>query len=344
MTSTHTLSEASERAVVIEDASACREIWGEAASTVASLSPFLTPDFQDGLARIVKWKRIVIQMPDAGTASVFIRSRGPIKDLVLPPFCPFSAVLPPLDGSPFQPARFMEPIDGVPGNRLLSFPPSIGEDTFAGQGAGNLEVTPRFTFHLPTAPLESALARWSSSQRRSFRNYKDDYRFTVSLAPDETSSHEHETSASNLLNDLVDLTEAGYKRHGRALPLPSDGLKTWARELLESSTGRLYALQDLNSGALEAGVLALHHDSMAWYWLAGSRPGPAMTVLMAHIQDDLFKAGIPILDLMGANTPGITEFKRRFGGEKVRYFHVHTSTLAGRLSERFANSLRRILP
>ena len=360
-------AETRSAAIFVEE-SACRDVWDQAAAKNPSIIPFAAPAFQNGLARIVRWKRIVIQQPGAGTASVFIRRRGPIQDLVLPPFCPYSAVLPSTDESSVQPVRFFEKMEGLPANRLFSFPPPVGEDSFAGMANQGLEIIPRFTFHLPTAPLEAALAGWSSSQRRLFRNSSHEYQFAVfdgtperlgqsdrlgqfdrldqsdRLGRPDQLDNPGGRDIPDLIESLVSLTEAGYRRHGRPLPLPADGLRTWAEELLRAGLGRLYTLHDITSDKLMAGVLALHHAPMAWYWRAGSHPGPAMTVLMAHMQDDLARAGIPALDLMGANTPGIAEFKRRFGGHKVRYLHVRSSTTSGRIADRVAHAIRRVLP
>jgi len=70
---------------------------------------------------------------------------------------------------------------------------------------------------------------------------------------------------------------------------------------------------------------------MAWYWVAGSKRGPAMTVLLTRSLEFLREQGITTLDFMGANTDGITEFKRRFGGRLVEYTHYTKQNAGNRL-------------
>lgn len=316
---------------VITDEQACRTSWREAVLKCEDLSPFLHPAFQEGLANIVPWRRVIIGDAGGIRASAFLRKRGPVGDLVLPPFCPYSAILPAAQGQEFHLPSLLLPADGLPKTRLFSFSPDVDGSLF--EGNSSVEIRTRYTYHLPTAPLETAIQGWSPSQRRSFRKHQGAYSF---VAPDPLSNE-----IQSVVHDLVELTQEGYARHHRLLPLGNAGLASWAAHLVQSGPGRLYTLRNKQNNGLEAGLLALHHSPMAWYWLAGSRPGPAMTVLLAHVQDDLHHTGIPTLDLMGANTPGISEFKRRFGGKKVAYTHVRTSSFLGRMAERAAQTLRR---
>lgn len=319
---------------VVTDEQLCREMWRRAVGQRENLSPFLAPAFQEGLAAIVPWRRVLIDAPDAALVSAFVRRRGPIRDLILPPFSPYSPILLFGEGQDDALRVLLKSNPDLPRTRLFSFPPGIDRAAFEGQDSVVVET--RYTYHLSTAPLETAIQGWSSSQRRTFRKYRDEYVLSVGNPSDEASL--------SVFQDLVELTHSGYMRHDRRLPLKPSDLSQWAFELFRAGLGRLYSLRTKEGNRLEAGLLALHDASMAWYWLAGSVPGPAMTVLMALVQDDLHHAGIPTLDFMGANTPGISEFKRRFGGQKMAYTHVKTSSTAGDLAERAAKAAQRFRP
>ena len=60
-----------------------------------------------------------------------------------------------------------------------------------------------------------------------------------------------------------------------------------------------------------------------------------MTVLLGHVLARLREEGVAYFDFVGANTPSIAEFKRRFGSELVSYFRArHTARPELRLLDR----------
>ena len=65
--------------------------------------------------------------------------------------------------------------------------------------------------------------------------------------------------------------------------------------------------------------MVLTHGRTAYYWIAGSVPGPAMTVILGAVLGRLRSEGFESFDFLGANTPSIAEFKRRFGPALVEY-------------------------
>ncbi|MEX0599100.1 MAG: GNAT family N-acetyltransferase, partial [Rhodothermales bacterium] len=81
-----------------------------------------------------------------------------------------------------------------------------------------------------------------------------------------------------------------------------------------------FAVRHKSSDEIHAAVVILNDGRTAYYWIAGSRPGDGMTVLIGELLPRLFNQGIELFDFMGANTPGIAEFKRKFGARLVPYF------------------------
>ncbi len=325
---------------VITQADDCRLVWRKAHDAWRQPSPFLHPAFQEGLERLVSWDRVVVLRDGEPILSGFVRSRGPVKDLVLPPFQPYSAVVPGLEIGEVADSLIATP--GLPANWLLSLAPARPVSG-ASHAENGYSIKERNTYILASAPMDSAIAAWSAGPRRQVRKATADYRFWC--------SHDKSGDAQSEANKLdeviyasVRLADQAYSRHNRSLPLPPRGLARWARDLVYADLARVYGLYERSSGEVVAAIVALHDHRTAWYWIAGSEPGPGMTVLMAHVQDDLYQAGIPTLDLMGANTPGIAEFKRRFGGVHVTYVHLVKRSLAGRFTETAANLFRGFVP
>ncbi len=329
---------------MIERASEFGPRWVALLAKTTDPSPFLQPVFLEGIERITGWNRVVVDVPETGLACLFIRSRGPVRDVVLPPFCPYTALLPEAAASSPDWTALTGRGTGLPANRLISLTPAISGPESSGYrqpaDTASAEVIARQTYHLSTAPLEDALSSWSASPRRTWRKHANEFEFRVHP---NSAAEEAGESCRDVIVELTELVKSGYARNGRRFPLEPSDLANWAVDLVDAGLAQLYSLYDRDKGTLAAGVVALKHQQMAWYWLAGSVPGPAMTVLMGYLQDDLHRQGIPVLDLMGANTPSIAEFKRRFGGELTPYLHIRTSTLAGSLIDQAAHAVRKML-
>ncbi|MCH8962729.1 MAG: GNAT family N-acetyltransferase, partial [Bacteroidetes bacterium] len=89
---------------------------------------------------------------------------------------------------------------------------------------------------------------------------------------------------------------------------------------------RLFTATPHDAETPEGGLAVLHDGRTAHYWIAGSAPGPAMTVLLGHTLPRLRDDGIEQFDFVGANTPSIAEFKRHFGPVLTPYFFLEKIT------------------
>ena len=328
---------------VIMDAEEGRNAWQQAVSEHSDVSPFLHPTFLDGIERILPWRRLYVRASGLGAASIFIRQRGLVKDIVLPPFCPYSALL--LDVAPppsdtVDLASLLMPARQLPTTRLFSLPPGTGMERL-GAAPDGAQARERFTYHLPSLPLERAIEEWSNSQRRAFR--KNEGSFAYSMVDTDAFTRSPAAVRTDIA-ETIQRVQAGYTRHRARMPLTSSALQQLSEDLIRDGIGQLHILRDTTDKALAAGVLVVRNSNTAWYWLAGSKPGPAMTVLLGYLQDDLYHTGVSTLDLMGANTPGIAEFKRRFGGTLVSYLHIQTASWAGLAAERAAMWYHRLRP
>ena len=103
---------------------------------------------------------------------------------------------------------------------------------------------------------------------------------------------------------------------------------------------RLFVTRD-GSGQAVAAVGFLVHNKAVYYWLAGSRPGPAMTILLSSALPALAATGAEAFDFVGGNTPSIAEFKRRLGAIPITYWAVTTPGRPGLRALRAVKGLAR---
>ena len=125
---------------------------------------------------------------------------------------------------------------------------------------------------------------------------------------------------------IVQLCAESYRRHGRRLPADTAGLLRLVDALHAEGQVRLFTATPHNADTPEGGLAVLHDGHTAHYWIAGSAPGPAMTVLLGHTLPRLRDDGIEEFDFVGANTPSIAEFKRHFGPVLTPYFYLEKIT------------------
>lgn len=165
------------------------------------------------------------------------------------------------------------------------------------------------TYVLDLSAEGDVAAGWSSGARR---RYARD-RATLDVREDASA-----------LPEIAALLEARYVEQGKRLMPRGAALVAYARALVDAGVARVWAARNA-AGDVQGGLVVLHRRARAHYWLAASRPGPAMTCLVGDACRALRDAGATAFDLGGANTPSIAEFKRRFGARLVPYVRaLHT--------------------
>lgn len=254
-------------------------------------SPFAHPQFIDAVTRAYALD-VETWTTERSTVTTWNRRFGPLRRFTHPAFCYYSPVLC-LHG--FS-ATDLTTIAAAAGARRLQLPPEI--DVAESKDAQVRE----FNTYL-IAPDALSPASWSASQRRLFVRSRDEYRF-------------REGSSEEVVTRSVD----AYRRHDRKPPFNDRRMKRLVSHLASNGIVEAYAL-DGPSGSCEAALALLVDDRTACYWLAGSKPGPAMTVLLGFVFERLQERELS-LDFLGANTPSIAEFKRRFGGQLIRHVHL----------------------
>ena len=238
-------------------------------------------------------------MLDDGSAGVplFEKRRGPLRAGALPPLCP---VLRPLLAAPLDEAashrrdspldRLLARLDGQAHQLTLA----LGDDDLRPYTWAGWTATPRQTYRQPLAG--DVRAGYSSSVRRAVRAQAGAFDVVEDGA---------------LAATAVDRMAASYRRSGAPLGLDLAAVYGLARSFVEAGLARVFAAR--RGGAVEATVAVATDGRTAFYWIAGGAPGPAMTVLADHALQRLAADGVETFDWVGANTPSIAEFKRRFG-------------------------------
>lgn len=250
---------------------------------------------------------------DEAGVIVYWQRRGPYRDVILPAFTQFSPLLLRTTQSQAAVHQRTSAFEAllktvVPDFARLRFFTEI-TDIRPAQWQ-NWQVTPRFTYRL-SLTQNNLLSLWSSATRRTFRKHQSAYQ--IEENPDASPA-------------IIQCCADSYARHGRTMPASPSELRILVSTLQKEGHVLLYTATASGSTTPEGGLAVLHDGRTAHYWIAGSTPGPAMTVLLGHTLPTLRDAGLQFFDFVGANTPSIAEFKRHFGPELTPYFHLEKIT------------------
>jgi hypothetical protein len=306
----------------LDDAGA-RARWAALWAASPQRSPFSALAYGEALATALGVSAALHLVEAAGRdeagALVLWRRRGPYRQVVLPPLTPYAAVL---TRGPVEEAAVharQSPFEALLGAlearyHVLRFPlhPAF-TDVRAARWRG-WAAQPFYTYRLVLDGPGAGTEGWSAPARRTYRKAAGAYRYA-----------EHPAAAAA----VAALCAAGYARHGRRPPLPEDRLTRLIDALRTAGLVRLCTVTPEGSDRIEGGLAVLHDGQEAAYWVAGSTPGPAMTVLLAEALPRLRADGLAAFDFVGANTPSIAEFKRRLGPALVPYFRIERCTRAG---------------
>ncbi|MXW64129.1 MAG: GNAT family N-acetyltransferase [Bacteroidetes bacterium SB0662_bin_6] len=246
---------------------------------------------------------------DMAGAAVTWKRRGPWREAIVPPFTPFSAVT-------LRDA--LNPADIHSRTTPLE---SLLAELEAGYDRIHVHLDPEYTDIRPaqwrgwtTRPLYTYRLNtgdgpetWSKGAARTFRSGKDAYDLLEGNGVGSTAAL---------------LAAASYARQGRKTPLDKAALEALVRTVENTGLASSFAVRRRDSGDIQAGIVVLHANRKGYYWVVGSVPGPAMTVLLGKMLPRLHASGIEEFDLMGANTPTIAEFKRRFGARLTSYYRI----------------------
>ena len=246
---------------------------------------------------------------DMAGAAVTWKRRGPWREAIVPPFTPFSALILRDALNPADIHSRTTPLESLLAeleagyDRIHVHLDPEYTDIRPAQWRG-WTTRPLYTYRLNTADGPET---WSKGAARTFRSGKDAY---------DLLEGNGVGSAAALL------ATASYARQRRKTPLDKAALEALVRTAESTGIASSFAVRRRDSGDIQAGIVVLHANRKGYYWVVGSVPGPAMTVLLGKMLPRLHASGIEEFDLMGANTPTIAEFKRRFGARLTPYYRI----------------------
>lgn len=251
---------------------------------------------------------------DTAGAIIFWRRRGPYREVRLPPFTQYSALLLRAETSEAavhsRTSRLEMLLDSLEGAYdRLDIMATLSDVRPANWRGWQVQPLYTYTLALASGPVTS---HWSHSAERTWRRHQEHFR-VEETGPDPARA-------------VVSLCQKSYRRHGRTLPGGPESLLSLIRNLMHDGRVRLFTARRHAQDTVEAGLAVLLNGDAACYWIAGSAPGPAMTVLLGCALPLLREAGVTHFDFVGANTPSIAEFKRRFGPRLTPYHHLQKIT------------------
>ncbi len=245
-----------------------------------------------------------------GGIIVLEKRKGPFRAAIVPPFTSYSTCILPsresaadIHGRTSVQERLLEAIEPDFHQMRLHLPPDV-TDTRPLVWRG-WRVSPFYTYRIALREGADLMTGWSESTRRRYRNARDTYTFAET--PGDADA-------------LIGLNRAAYERRGRSYPVPATALRDLIRRLHDNDLVRIFSVRQGDNPFPEAAVAVLADRHTAYYWVAGSLPGDAMTVLLGHLLPRLRSEGVAVFDFVGANTPSIAEFKRKFGARLTPYY------------------------
>ena len=287
--------------------------WAALVARSPQASPFATLAFARAVAGVLGDPFRLAGVVDGGViragAILFERRLGPYRRAVVPPLTVYSPLL--LDAPPRAAdvhAR-RSALDGLLAFLADHYPvlafhlhPSMADvRPFVWAG---YRARPLYTYQRPLAPREVLLREASKGTRKRAEREGGRYRI-------EEGDHAEALAA---------LVEASYARHDAEAPLDPARRTAFLRRLRADGLARLYAAHGADGPAAAQALLT--HGPAAFALTGASRPGPAMSVLLMELMALLHDEGFEYLDLVGANTPSIAEFKRSFAPRLTPYYRV----------------------
>jgi CelD/BcsL family acetyltransferase involved in cellulose biosynthesis len=170
-------------------------------------------------------------------------------------------------------------------------------------------ISTRLNLHVHISDTEALWNSYTQSLRRKIRRASEcGLQFVEDADPDI----------------LLRLHEHSYQRHGLRPPIANSVLSPWVHSLRHAGLIRIFAALG-NDGEAAAARAVIREGAILYDWLAGADPSITSSAshwLLHHILLRCSEQGAGLLDFMGANTPGVVDFKRAFGAFEHEYFEA----------------------
>lgn len=153
-----------------------------------------------------------------------------------------------------------------------------------------------------------------------WEDYSQSLRRKIRRAEESGLSIEQDPS----VRTLADCYGESYQRHGITPPIPQESIEQWLTELRREGLIASYAAIRAD-GRCAASRVLIRDGDVLYDWLAGSNPTLAASAshwLLHSLLKHYAGEGVRVFDFMGSNTPGVSDFKRSFGGNETDYLEA----------------------
>src|SRR5712692_5256202 len=141
------------------------------------------------------------------------------------------------------------------------------------------------------------------------------------------------TGGADLLASIRAFVGAAHKAHGSRLSLPQSYLDELYSRL---GPNQFQPIGAYTAAGLEAAAVVLFHGDRAIYWQGAVVPLHSQLPLTSHlVWSSILLAAerwCRQLEIAGANTPRLVEFKSKFGPRLESYFQASRATVGGRVA------------
>jgi hypothetical protein len=272
----------------------------------------------------------IVSGPDGPVVGIplLTRRRGPLRVVPPPPISLYNGLVMGPDTPADAIAAGLAAVERHCHFAALLCPPALPRRTFRDRARWGL--LDQESLVVDIADVDEAWRRFSQSLRRKLRR-AEEQRLVLHTLDDETL--------------LLALHQQSYARHALAPPIPGDTLRAWLRLLREEGMAECYGAS-LPAGGTVAARVVIPDGDVLFDWLAGADVAhhdiAGSHWLVASILREASARSMRRFDFMGANTPGVTDFKRSFGGELLSFCTAtfYRSALV-RSIEQVRNLLRR---
>ena len=128
-----------------------------------------------------------------------------------------------------------------------------------------------------------------------------------------------------LIEDFYQLQTLSLSRQNHEFKFTYRQFYNLIAKLKESTMGLSFYVAYSSDQPISAQA-SISFKETAYYWLAGGDPGYFNSginpLLMLYVFDDLHKKGMRYFDFVGANTPGVADYKANFNFDLVPYYKV----------------------
>jgi len=128
-----------------------------------------------------------------------------------------------------------------------------------------------------------------------------------------------------LINDFYKLQTLSLNRQNHDFKFTYQQFHNLIGKLEESPLGLSFYVA-YSSDQPIAAQASISYKETAYYWLAGGDPeyfnSGINPLLMYYVFDDLHKKGLHYFDFVGANTPGVADYKANFNFDLTPYYKV----------------------